>query len=175
MRPSIPSITFASTGVSRSSATSYSVTGNLTMHGVTKPVTLAVSASPPIQPCRRHPSRHRSGHYRQPEGLRASLGVPGRRARCRRGRQCANHHQCRTGAAIVTGPGKLAPKYRCATPSSIDCPCRLLSSLAWRCWLDLGATASRRRPPRAVYGSTSVCGRRGRRYDPRRSHGRALP
>lgn len=43
-----PTITFASTAVSRSSATSYSVTGNLTMHGVTKPVTLAVSASPPF-------------------------------------------------------------------------------------------------------------------------------
>lgn len=43
-----PAITFVSTGVSRSSATSYSVTGNLTMHGVTKPVTLAVTASPPF-------------------------------------------------------------------------------------------------------------------------------
>jgi polyisoprenoid-binding protein YceI len=43
-----PAITFVSTGVSRSSATSYSVTGNLTMHGVTRPVTLAVTASPPF-------------------------------------------------------------------------------------------------------------------------------
>ena len=43
-----PAITFVSTGVSRSSATSYSVTGNLTMHGVTKPVILAVTASPPF-------------------------------------------------------------------------------------------------------------------------------
>lgn len=43
-----PAITFISTSVSRSSATSYSVTGNLTMHGVTKPVTLAVTASPPF-------------------------------------------------------------------------------------------------------------------------------
>ena len=43
-----PAITFVSTGVSRSSATSYSVTGNLTMHGVTKPVTLAVTASTPF-------------------------------------------------------------------------------------------------------------------------------
>ena len=43
-----PAITFVSTDVSRSSATSYSVTGNLTMHGVTKPVTLAVTASPPF-------------------------------------------------------------------------------------------------------------------------------
>ena len=43
-----PAITFASTSVSRSSATSYSVTGNLTMHGVTKPVTLAVTAPPPF-------------------------------------------------------------------------------------------------------------------------------
>ncbi len=43
-----PSITFVSTNVSKSSATSYSVTGNLTMHGVTKPVTLAVTASPPF-------------------------------------------------------------------------------------------------------------------------------
>jgi polyisoprenoid-binding protein YceI len=43
-----PTITFASTEVRRASATSYSVMGNLTMHGVTKPVTLAVSASPPF-------------------------------------------------------------------------------------------------------------------------------
>ena len=43
-----PAITFVSTGVSRSNATSYSVTGNLTMHGVTRPVTLAVTASPPF-------------------------------------------------------------------------------------------------------------------------------
>jgi polyisoprenoid-binding protein YceI len=41
-----PVITFVSNGVNRSSATSYSVTGNLTMHGVTKPVTLAVTAPP---------------------------------------------------------------------------------------------------------------------------------
>lgn len=43
-----PAITFVSTDVSRSSATSYAVTGNLTMHGVTRPVTLAVTASPPF-------------------------------------------------------------------------------------------------------------------------------
>lgn len=43
-----PTITFDSTGVTQSSAASYSVTGNLTMHGVTKPVTLAVTASPPF-------------------------------------------------------------------------------------------------------------------------------
>ena len=43
-----PDISFASTGVSRSNATSYSVAGNLTMHGVTKPVTLAVTVSPPF-------------------------------------------------------------------------------------------------------------------------------
>jgi polyisoprenoid-binding protein YceI len=41
-----PVITFVSTNFSKSSATSYSVTGNLTMHGVTKPVTLAVTAPP---------------------------------------------------------------------------------------------------------------------------------
>ncbi|MES1177901.1 MAG: YceI family protein [Myxococcales bacterium] len=43
-----PMITFASSSVTRSSATSYSVTGNLTMHGVTKPVTLAVTVSAPF-------------------------------------------------------------------------------------------------------------------------------
>lgn len=43
-----PEITFVSTAVSRSSPTTYSVTGDLTMHGVTKPVTLAVTASPPF-------------------------------------------------------------------------------------------------------------------------------
>jgi polyisoprenoid-binding protein YceI len=43
-----PVITFVSTSFSKSSATSYSVTGNLTMHGVTKPVTLAVTAPPPF-------------------------------------------------------------------------------------------------------------------------------
>jgi polyisoprenoid-binding protein YceI len=43
-----PVITFVSSSFSKSSATSYSVTGSLTMHGVTKPVTLAVTASPPF-------------------------------------------------------------------------------------------------------------------------------
>ena len=43
-----PEITFVSTGFTRSSATAYSVTGKLTMHGVTKPVTLAVTAPPPF-------------------------------------------------------------------------------------------------------------------------------
>lgn len=43
-----PVITFVSISFDKSSATSYSVTGNLTMHGVTKPVTLAVTASPPF-------------------------------------------------------------------------------------------------------------------------------
>jgi polyisoprenoid-binding protein YceI len=43
-----PVITFVSSSFSKSSATSYSVTGNLTMHGVTKPVTLSVTASPPF-------------------------------------------------------------------------------------------------------------------------------
>ena len=44
-----PAITFVSTSVAKSSATSYSVTGNLTMHGVTRPVTLAVTASAPFK------------------------------------------------------------------------------------------------------------------------------
>jgi polyisoprenoid-binding protein YceI len=44
-----PQITFVSTGVTKSSDTAYVVTGNLTMRGVTKPVTLAVTASPPFQ------------------------------------------------------------------------------------------------------------------------------
>ena len=44
-----PAITFVSTSVAKSSATSYSVTGNLTMHGVTRPVTLAVAASAPFK------------------------------------------------------------------------------------------------------------------------------
>jgi polyisoprenoid-binding protein YceI len=43
-----PVITFVSSSISKSSATSYSVSGSLTMHGVTKPVTLAVTASPPF-------------------------------------------------------------------------------------------------------------------------------
>lgn len=43
-----PAITFVSTSVTKASATSYSVIGNLTMHGVTKQVTLAVTASPPF-------------------------------------------------------------------------------------------------------------------------------
>jgi polyisoprenoid-binding protein YceI len=44
-----PVITFVSTSFTKSSDTTYSVTGNLTMRGVTKPVTLAVTASPPFQ------------------------------------------------------------------------------------------------------------------------------
>jgi polyisoprenoid-binding protein YceI len=43
-----PVATFVSTTVSRSSPTSYSVTGDLSVHGVTKPVTLAVTLSPPF-------------------------------------------------------------------------------------------------------------------------------
>jgi len=44
-----PTITFVSTSVTRSSATSYAMTGDLTMHGVTKPVTLAFTASAPFE------------------------------------------------------------------------------------------------------------------------------
>lgn len=44
-----PTIAFVSTSVVKSSATSYSVTGDLTMHGVTKAVTLAVTASAPFE------------------------------------------------------------------------------------------------------------------------------
>lgn len=44
-----PAIRFVSTSVTKSNATSYAVTGNLTMHGVTKPVTLAVAASAPFK------------------------------------------------------------------------------------------------------------------------------
>lgn len=43
-----PVATFVSTTVSRSNATTYSVTGNLTIRGVTKPATLAVTLSPPF-------------------------------------------------------------------------------------------------------------------------------
>lgn len=44
-----PKITFVSTAVAKSGANAYSVTGNLTLHGVTKPVTLAVAASAPFE------------------------------------------------------------------------------------------------------------------------------
>src|SRR5262245_21576798 len=44
-----PTVTFVSSGVTKSSAGSYSVTGNLTMHGVTKPVTLALTVSAPFE------------------------------------------------------------------------------------------------------------------------------
>ena len=44
-----PTIAFASTKVVKSGAASYSVTGDLTMHGVTKPVTLAVAVSAPFE------------------------------------------------------------------------------------------------------------------------------
>ena len=43
-----PTIAFVSSSVTKSSSTSYSVTGNLTMHGVTKPVTLVLTASAPF-------------------------------------------------------------------------------------------------------------------------------
>jgi polyisoprenoid-binding protein YceI len=59
-----PVITFVSTGFSKSSATSYAVAGNLTMHGVTKPVTLAVTAPPPF--------KHAGGIRR---GIEATLSV----------------------------------------------------------------------------------------------------
>lgn len=44
-----PVATFKSTKVEKLGDSSYSVTGDLTMRGVTKPVTLAVTASPPFQ------------------------------------------------------------------------------------------------------------------------------
>jgi polyisoprenoid-binding protein YceI len=44
-----PTITFVSSSVTKSSDTAYSVTGDLTMHGVTRPVTLAVTASAPFK------------------------------------------------------------------------------------------------------------------------------
>jgi polyisoprenoid-binding protein YceI len=59
-----PVITFVSTGFSKSSATSYAVTGNLTMHGVTKPATLAVTAPPAF--------KHAGGIRR---GIEATLSV----------------------------------------------------------------------------------------------------
>ena len=44
-----PAITFESSAVAASHDGGYVVTGNLTMHGVTRPVTLAVTASAPFQ------------------------------------------------------------------------------------------------------------------------------
>lgn len=44
-----PTITFVSTSVAKTGATSYTATGDLTMHGVTKPVTLVFTASPPFE------------------------------------------------------------------------------------------------------------------------------
>lgn len=44
-----PTITFVSTSVARSSATAYAATGDLSMHGVTKPVTLVFTPSAPFQ------------------------------------------------------------------------------------------------------------------------------
>lgn len=44
-----PTITFASTSVARSNATTYTVTGDLTMLGVTRSVTLAVTAPPAFE------------------------------------------------------------------------------------------------------------------------------
>jgi polyisoprenoid-binding protein YceI len=44
-----PTIDFVSRSVTRSGATAYSVTGDLTLHGVTRPVTLAFTASAPFE------------------------------------------------------------------------------------------------------------------------------
>ncbi len=59
-----PVITFVSTSFRKSSDTSYAVTGDLTMHGVTKPATLAVTAPPPFE--------HAGGTRR---GIEAALTV----------------------------------------------------------------------------------------------------
>lgn len=59
-----PLITFVSTSFTKSSATAYTATGNLTMRGVTKPVTLAITASPPFN--------HAGGIRR---GIEATLSV----------------------------------------------------------------------------------------------------
>lgn len=44
-----PTITFVSSSVTKAGAGSYSATGDLTMHGVTQPVTLAFTASAPFE------------------------------------------------------------------------------------------------------------------------------
>ena len=44
-----PTATFVSTRITKSDATSYAVTGDLNMHGVTKPVTLALTVSAPFR------------------------------------------------------------------------------------------------------------------------------
>lgn len=44
-----PAITFVSRDVTRSTPTAYTVSGDLTMLGVTRPVTLAVTAPPPFE------------------------------------------------------------------------------------------------------------------------------
>ncbi len=44
-----PTITFKSTKVARAGKDALSVTGDLTLHGVTRPVTLAVTASPEVK------------------------------------------------------------------------------------------------------------------------------
>jgi polyisoprenoid-binding protein YceI len=44
-----PTIAFVSTNVTRSNASSYSAAGNLSMHGVTRPVTLAFTVSAPFE------------------------------------------------------------------------------------------------------------------------------
>jgi polyisoprenoid-binding protein YceI len=59
-----PAITFDSTLFVKTSATEYAVTGNLTLHGVTKAVTLAVTAPPPFN--------HAGGIRR---GIEATLAV----------------------------------------------------------------------------------------------------
>ena len=87
-----PVITFASSSVTKSSATSYSVTGNLTMHGVTKPVTLAVTASAPFK----HAGGIRRGIEATTSVNRKDFGLVGssrRGCRRRRGRRHQDHHR----------------------------------------------------------------------------------
>ncbi|MEZ4400822.1 MAG: YceI family protein [Kofleriaceae bacterium] len=44
-----PTVTFVSTAVARASATAYTATGDLTIRGITRSVTLAITAPPPFE------------------------------------------------------------------------------------------------------------------------------
>ncbi len=101
-----PEITFTSSKITKSGANSYAVTGTLTMHGVSKTVTLPVIfLGEMARPAGRHRGRFRDRDHPRPQGLRHRLEQSagcGRNDSRRRGR---DHHQSRDAEEVGNWSG----------------------------------------------------------------------
>ena len=87
-----PEIVFVSTKIVPKSATAFDVTGNLTIRGVSKVVTLPVTyVGEQKDPLRQHEGRIRDRHHDRSEGLRAGV-EQGSRSRRSAGRRPGRDH-----------------------------------------------------------------------------------